>query len=858
MIRYFFFILLFPISLCAQISENWNRNSLASSPEWTGSTDQFFINKDAQTLDLNADSESSSAYLFTRSEVINNAEWSFSIKLDFNPSSSNYCIVYLVCNNKEWSEDLQGYFVKIGDTSDDVSLWKSSEGKQTKIIDGRDKKLDLSSCNISVKVTRDEAGNWELFTDLENTGYVLEGAVFDDEIKQSNYFGLYCHYTKTRIDKFHFGYINVDGEAYTDLIAPEIVSHQLIKGERLLLKMSELILNESVMAENIMFDDTSIDIVKIKINDSNIEIDLSDKVSNVTNGAISLSGFTDLYGNAIHDTTIYYTYFKPERYDIVISEILVDPSPVVELPECEYIEVYNNTEQSINLNQYRIIVNENESVLSEYILEPSQYAVLVSDSYSDFIEGVDCVTVSNMGTLTNQKGEIILVNDENVVSDAIQYPFVNIAQSFKKDGGWSIEKIDINNQDLSSYNWDYSLNLKGGTPGFENSFKTINSDVSPPEVQYISFIDTYNLKIQFNEALDLSKINKSNFSIESADVENVFLDTVFQKEVYVSLDSELHEHKEYGVTISHEISDYAGNAINNKYNWKVGVPEQLDSFDLCINEVLFNPSGEGTDFVEIYNRSDKMINIDDVYLSRIENNQPEKLSALSSNHQLIFPGNFWVVCEDKSKLIGHYDNLIKEQIIECEIPSLSNDKGNIAIVHKNGLLIDYFEYTDDMHYELLNSLEGVSLERLDYDAPTNNSNNWHSASTAAFYATPTLANSQYSNTENEKTLDWIWVEEETFSPDSDGYKDYLRIEYKTPDVGYTGTVKVFNKNGIPIKILANNELLSREGFIQWDGVQSNHLKAPMGIYIIFAEIFSPRGDVLQEKLVCVVTGKSKR
>ncbi len=858
MIRYFLFILLFPISLSAQISENWNRNSLTSSPEWTGNIDQFFINRDAQTLDLNADPESSSSYLFTHSEAINNAEWSFSIHMDFNPSSSNYCIVYLVCNNNGWSDDLQGYFVKIGDTSDDVSLWKSSGGKQTKIIDGRDKKLDLSSCNISVKVTRDEAGNWKLFSELEDAEYMLEGKVFDDEIKQSNYFGLYCHYTKTRIDKFHFGYIEVAGETYTDQIAPKIVSHQFIRGERLILNMSESILNESIITENIKFDDPNVDIAEIKINESNIEIGLRDKVPNVTNGAISLSGIADLYGNAIRDTTIYYTYFAPERYDVVISEIMIDPSPVVELPECEFIEIYNNTERSINLDQYRIIVNKKESVLSEYIFKPRQYLVLVSDSYNDVFKGENCVYVSNMGALTNQECEIVLVNDENTVSDAIRYPFVNLTPNFKDEGGWSLEKIDINNQDLSSYNWDYSLSLKGGTPGLENSLNTINIDVSPPEMQYISLIDAQNIKIQFNEALDLSTINKSNLSIESANVENVYIDTVFQKEVYISLDDELNVQKEYGVVVSDDISDYAGNAISNQYNWRIGMSETLDSFDLCINEVLFNPFSDGVDFVEIYNLSDKIININDIYLSSIEKNQPEKLYALSSNHQLIFPGDFWVVCEDKSKLIGYYGNVIKEQVIECAIPSLSDDKGNLAIVNKNGLVIDYFEYTDDMHYELLSSQEGVSLERLDYNASTNNSNNWHSASTDAFYATPTLENSQYLSSEIIEKSNWIWVEEESFSPDSDGYQDYLRIEYNTPDVGYTGTVKVFNKNGIPIKTLVNNALLSRKGFIQWDGVQSDHVKAPMGIYIIFAEIFSPKGDVLQAKVVCVVTGNSKR
>ncbi|MCW3785508.1 lamin tail domain-containing protein [Plebeiibacterium sediminum] len=858
MIRYFFFILLFPISLCAQISENWNRSSFSSSPEWTGNTEQFLINQGAGSLDLNAQEESSFAYLFTPSGAINNAEWTFSVKMDFNPSSSNYCIVYLVGNCDEWSDELEGYYVKIGDTSDDVSLWKSSGGSYTKIIDGRDSVLDLSACNVAVKVKRDKAGNWELYSKLDDNEYVLEGEVFDDGIKQSNYFGLYCHYTKTRVDKFHFGYIEVSGEEYTDYEPPKILQHQLINGEELVLTFSEPILNETVIAENIKFEDENVDISEIRTSQSNIEIDFNGKVPNKANGAIYLSGFTDLYGNVIRDTTIYYTYFKPERYDVIITEIMVDPSPAVELPECEYIEVYNNTKHIINLNQYRVLINGKESIIPQHQLESGQFAVLMSSTYQGIYDGVNNVFVPDMGTLTNQEGEIVLVNEENVVSDAIQYPFKNIAQNFKMDGGWSLEKIDVDNQDLSSYNWDYSLNLKGGTPGAENSNHTINIDVSQPEIQYLSFIDDQNFKLHFNEALDVQTIKSSSFTIASYAFENVTIDTTFQHEVNVTLDKALNIQKEYSLEVSDEIKDYAGNAISNFYDWRVGVPEQIDSFNLCINEVLFNPYSEGVDFVEIYNRSDKIINLDDIYLSSIEDGRPEKLYALSSNNQLIFPGDFWVVCKDKSKIISYYNNAIKELIIECDIPGLSDDKGNIAIVNKNGSLIDYFEYSEDMHYELLSNQEGVSLERLNFDAPTNNSNNWHSASTTAFYATPTQTNSQYSSSEVSEKSNWIWVEEESFSPDSDGYKDYLRIDYKTPDVGYSGTVKVYNKNGIPVKTLVNNELLSSEGFIQWDGVLSNHIKAPMGIYIIFAEIFSPKGDVLQEKLVCVVTGTSKK
>ncbi len=858
MIRYFLFILFFPTSIYCQFSENWNNNTFNSIPEWIGQTDLFTINGDSSYLYLNAPEGVSSAFLFTESKAIENAEWNFSIGLDFNPSSSNYCMVYLCSSSNVWDENTQGYYIKIGDTSDEVSLWKRKSGVDTKIIDGRDKILDTSSCSLNIRVTRDDIGNWVLYTKLGETEYIKEGEVNDIEIYESTYFGIYCKFTKTRRDKFHFGAISVSGQAYSDHIPPKIEQHQLIGGAILVLSMSEILNSETVVEKNVKVVGCDVGINDISLDEDLITVSFDHKVCDAENGAIRLSGFEDVNDNVIRDTIIYYTYFKTSRYDIEISEIMVDPSPEVELPNCEYVEVYNNSGHIINLDSYKLIINGKSSLIGDYILETSAYVLLVSESNFDLFDQENKISISGMGTMTNQEGEILLVDNENKIIDAITYPFSDLSESFKSEGGWSLEKKDLNNQDLSSCNWGYSLDLKGGTPGVVNSINKMNIDDSEPFVRFLSFIDDNNFKIHFSEAMDSSVIWSTSLGMDSKLIRNVSVDTIFLSSINVKLVDEMISNTIYSINPSIDITDLAGNSFQNSYTWRMGFPEKMDSFDLCINELMFNSSDGGVEFVEIYNRSNKMINVDDIYLTHLENDMPDKLFALNSNHQLIFPGDYIVVCNDTAQLQKEYTPIIKQQLIECDIPTLNNDGGNLAIVNKSGQVIDYLQYTEDMQFELLNSFSGVSLERLNYNSRTNTRNNWHSASAESGYATPTKVNSQFSDGQAIVKKDWIWLDDECFSPNSDGNKDYLRINYKMPEVGYSGTVKVYNKNGIPVQILADNILFSSEGFIQWDGIQSNHVKAPMGIYIIYVELFSTKGDVLKEKLVCVVNGGTRK
>jgi len=190
--------------------------------------------------------------------------------------------------------------------------------------------------------------------------------------------------------------------------------------------------------------------------------------------------------------------------------------------------------------------------------------------------------------------------------------------------------------------------------------------------------------------------------------------------------------------------------------------------------------------------------------------------------------------------------------VEIDLPSFNNDSGNVSISHASSPndYIDQFDYNDDLHFELLDDTEGVSLERISFTAETQSNDNWHSASSTAGFATPGVVNSNLiPQITSEGEFDLV---EQTFSPNSDGDNDFLIINYRLDKPGYVANIKVFDDEGFEIKNVVSNGLLATDGIITWNGTSDEGIISQIGIYIVAAELFHPDGDVKNFKKVCVL------
>jgi len=223
----FIFLVLQYVTAFAQFSDNFNDGLFQGGTRevnWTGDVAEFKVNEASQ-LQLNSSATNSPAQLRTPSSIVANTRWKFYVKMNFNPTSSNYAKVYLTSDEANLNGDLNGLFVRIGYTDKNICLMRSKKGSNNStLIAGEKQRLNLSSVAVNIKATLDTDGKFNLYSRLETeSDFVLEGSCSLSDIPVSNWFGLVCVFTSTRSTHFFFDNFVVQdlGEEDLDIEDPK-------------------------------------------------------------------------------------------------------------------------------------------------------------------------------------------------------------------------------------------------------------------------------------------------------------------------------------------------------------------------------------------------------------------------------------------------------------------------------------------------------------------------------------------------------------------------------------------------------------------------------------------------------------
>jgi hypothetical protein len=380
----------------------------------------------------------------------------------------------------------------------------------------------------------------------------------------------------------------------------------------------------------------------------------------------------------------------------------------------------------------------------------------------------------------------------------------------------------------------------------------VNADEQPP-VCIQNKIANDTLTLIFNEVIDASRLRKEDFSCELGISVSLYYSPMNPKVLQIVFAQNFEANTPYTLSASNALADLQGNTFD-LLELSVGIGAVPQAGALVINEVLFNPKTNGTDFVELLNISNDLLELQTLNIAnkKLETGAVDKSYNIATSY-VLYPQQYVVLCTQPAVVREQYDCKSPLAFIQlAAMPSYPNEAGCVAILLPNNEVIDEFYYSDKMHLSLLNSTKGVSLERINPHRAANEASNWFSASQVAGFATPTYQNSQYSVTSSDNTEEVLRLSPNVFSPDGDGIDDVLFIDYTMPGEGYVANVYIYDISGRLIKTLDKNILLGKEGRILWDGVNNKGALAPIGVYIVFMEAHNLTGKVYTYKKICTL------
>jgi hypothetical protein len=125
------------------------------------------------------------------------------------------------------------------------------------------------------------------------------------------------------------------------------------------------------------------------------------------------------------------------------------------------------------------------------------------------------------------------------------------------------------------------------------------------------------------------------------------------------------------------------------------------------------PPGE---FVELYNRSNKVVSLGGCYLH-------DAASGCPVPDDTIKPGDFIVYTTVTDAPAFHAGGILRVRGVGC-FPTLNNDGDSLRFIGPSGALIDAVDYDKGMYADPLRDDQGWSLERIDVSTKCSSRENW--------------------------------------------------------------------------------------------------------------------------------------
>ncbi|HEY5826377.1 MAG TPA: lamin tail domain-containing protein, partial [Cyclobacteriaceae bacterium] len=742
----FIIVLFFFTSLLTfgQITDNFSDGDFINTPIWSGSASNFIINSSGFLQLSNTVAGTSILLTPFACDFSEDTEWQFFVKQTFAPSASNYGRVYLMSDQSDLTGPINGYYLQLGEagSSDAVELFRQTGLSSIPVCRATEGAI-ASSFGIRIKIIRNTAGFWQLFIDYEGgNNYALEASGTDVTHSSTNFIGVSCTYTVSNAAKFFFddfyaGDITVD----TDLPVLQLI--QVVSGTELLLTFDENLNSSSAQNLTNFIINNGIgnpESAILQSDQKSIKLTFSTPFPANLENELTISNIKDLADNVIPSTSQHFTYVTAVFNDVVINELYLDPSPQVGLPSQEFVEIYNRSNEMLNLAGWKLSDPTTIATLPNYQILPGDYIILTSSSgVAPYTSSGKVIGLSNFPSLNNDSDKIKLINADGLKIDSISYESSWYQNKDKTEGGWTIERLNPQVNTNEPTNWRASENLLGGTPGKQNAVFGKNPDIKVPELINLTIVSEKELLLEFNESLAANSTQQSLYFVNNT-IGNPMSVSLSGESKFVQLQFEtlFTNGVDYDLTLS-GIQDMAGNTMPDllkSFRYFLSVPSKFK--DVIINEIMADPSPvvqlPEAEYIELFNRTDSPFDLKDWSLT-------DATATIKLNSAVVLPHDFIILTSTSNAYkFSNYGKVIGVS----SFPSLNN--GGEPIVLKNSFdeLIDSVRYSLDWYKDDNRSDGGWSLEIIDPENSCGEGSNWISAE-GETGGTPGKQNSVFAN-----------------------------------------------------------------------------------------------------------------
>mgnify|MGYP001597758484 FL=1 len=413
-----------------QFNDNFSDNELLTNPEWTGDINKFNI-IDGK-LYSNSNVTYDEFYISTKSKKVLETEWKISLNCDFKTSSANYIDILLASDSINPSKANHAYFIRIGDTKDDVSMYRIFDGLTTQITNGSDNKTEKKKMDI--QVTHQKNGKWTIEVD-HNDGNppLVEGVVDDVKITDSDFFSVRIKQSTSSFFKKH-QLDDIEVGPITIYITPPRVASLKVQGP----KKIALFTNEPTLIFDVVFKlNQNVGApISYEVNNSKIQLYFKDSLKK-NNYILSIEKLKDFHGNRI-DTFLQFEVNlpkSPRTGDLIVNELFPDPSPKIGLPDAEYVELFNLKNYSLDLENCTLADENSATTLPQIIIPENGYLILCNEADKELFHSIPNVYgVKSMPSLNNSSDVVIIKNRFGQLIDSINYTNLFYKNDIKKNG----------------------------------------------------------------------------------------------------------------------------------------------------------------------------------------------------------------------------------------------------------------------------------------------------------------------------------------------------------------------------------------------------------------------------------------